>query len=254
LRKSSAAIQRREYQIMQRVRAKKPIQQERIRAQKPYRPIKAIKVDERPHKFVLLYFKHPNGTEAARQAGYTGSDNVLASTASQLLRHPKIQAHLGELRAKAQARSEVSVEKLLRELGKIAFASMKDFTRLDGEGNPHPDLSDLSDEDWACIQEVQTETYIEGAGDLAREVKRVKIKLYDKLTAIEKAGKHLGMFDKRRGGDADDEGEPQQRVYSLKIGNANILIQNPGQEANPSPIRETLALSQTSGGLIRAEG
>ncbi|WP_161607113.1 terminase small subunit [Myxococcus xanthus] len=41
-------------------------------------------------RFAELY--DGNGTEAARQAGYSGSDNVLAQTARGLLRNPHIRA------------------------------------------------------------------------------------------------------------------------------------------------------------------
>lgn len=43
---------------------------------------------ERQRRFIEAF--EGNGTEAARLAGYTGSDNVLGKTAYDLLRNPKI--------------------------------------------------------------------------------------------------------------------------------------------------------------------
>lgn len=48
------------------------------------------KLNPRQRKFGELY--EGNGTEAARRAGYKGSDNTLAQTARDLLRNPQIQA------------------------------------------------------------------------------------------------------------------------------------------------------------------
>ena len=42
------------------------------------------------------------------------------------------------------------------------------------------DLSDLSDNDWAAVQEMTSEEYLEGRGEDARLVKRTKIKLHGK--------------------------------------------------------------------------
>jgi phage terminase small subunit len=218
---------------------------QRIRPQsQALAPIKPpiFTAEEKKHRFVLLYFKKPNGMEAAKAAGYSGTEDSLITTASRLLADAKVQAQLQAMRDRLQERTGITVDKLMHELGKMAFSNIRTFMR---PGTNEIDLTqDISEEDWACVSEVITETYMDGGGPSAREVKRVKIKLYDKLTAIEKAGKHLGMFDKRRGGDADDDGDqPQQRIYSLKIGNANILVQqSAAQEANPDHLPKTLAI------------
>ena len=38
-------------------------------------------------------------------------------------------------------------------------------------------------------------SYTEGRGAGAREVKRIRVKLHDKLRALEALGRHLGMFN-----------------------------------------------------------
>lgn len=59
------------------------------------------KLNERQLRFVEHYLADPNATKAARAAGYTGSDAVLASTGSTLLRNPKVAALLKDRSAKA---------------------------------------------------------------------------------------------------------------------------------------------------------
>lgn len=47
----------------------------------------------RQWKFAVAYARNGgNGTQAAREAGYNGSDNTLAQTASKLVRLPKVKA------------------------------------------------------------------------------------------------------------------------------------------------------------------
>jgi hypothetical protein len=45
------------------------------------------------------------------------------------------------------------------------------------------------------LHEVTVEDYVEGHGENARAVKRVKFKPHDKLGALDKLGRHLGLFD-----------------------------------------------------------
>lgn len=74
-------------------------------------------------KFVLLYID--NGVKAARDAGYTGNDNVLAATASRLLRNVNILALIEKRQEKEKSaliadrteRQEI-LSALAREAGK----------------------------------------------------------------------------------------------------------------------------------------
>lgn len=61
----------------------------------------AKKLTPKQAAFVQLY--DGNGTEAARRAGYKGSDNTLAQTARDLLRNPQIQKGIGARNNKALA-------------------------------------------------------------------------------------------------------------------------------------------------------
>jgi phage terminase small subunit len=65
------------------------------------------------------------------------------------------------------------------------------------DGTAYVDLSNLTREQAAAISEIVTEEYVEGRGESARAVKRVKFKLADKQAALEKLGKVLGMFRDR---------------------------------------------------------
>ena len=47
----------------------------------------------------------------------------------------------------------------------------------------------------AALSEVTVEDYVEGRGEDARQVKRVKFKLHDKQAALVALARHLGRFD-----------------------------------------------------------
>ena len=51
----------------------------------------------------------------------------------------------------------------------------------------------MGEDDWAAISEVQTEDYVDGRGEDARSVKKVKVKMHDKLRALDAMAKHVGI-------------------------------------------------------------
>ena len=65
----------------------------------------------------------------------------------------------------------------------------------------------------SALSEVTVDDYIDGRGEGAREVKRIKIKLCDKKGALVDLGKHLGMFR----GDVGDVDEPMPVKVEINI-------------------------------------
>ena len=72
-------------------------------------------------KFVVEYAHLENGTEAARRAGYKGSDNALGVQAHHNLRHPKIASAIKQELAKVAV--EVTPVRVRRRLHDISFAA-----------------------------------------------------------------------------------------------------------------------------------
>lgn len=136
--------------------------------------------------FCQEYIIDKNGARAARDAGYSAKTaNVKAS---QLLAEPEVRAHIDELNVRRSKRLEISADRVLEELAKIAFVDPTKVFDVDEKGNLtfQGKLSDLSPEERACIAEV-SQTITENGGS-------TKIKLHDKLSALEKIGKHLKLF------------------------------------------------------------
>lgn len=136
-------------------------------------------------RFVQEYLIDSNATQAAIRAGY--SPKTAAEQSSRLLTKANIAASIQKGRAKIAAMLDFTAADVLRELAKIGFANMEDYTRLTEDGYMVLDASNLTRDQKAAISEIS----YDASG-------RPRIKLADKLSALEKLGKHLGMFTDRQ--------------------------------------------------------
>lgn len=142
--------------------------------------------------FVREYLVDLNATQAAIRAGY--SEKTAYSQGQRLLKNVEVQAAIAEAQAQRAKRTEVTADRVVEELAKLAFSNMLDYMTVTPDGFAVVDLSNLTREQAAAITELQVDEYWEGHDDDARQVKRVKFKLADKKGALELLGKHLGMF------------------------------------------------------------
>ena len=126
------------------------------------------------------------------------SNKSIDETACNLMKNPKMVSRLEELTNELKNRNMITAEKVLKEYAKICFSDIKDFLAYrtekikvdeDDEGNPIFDYRQIVDA--RPSEEVD--------GTLISEVSigrdgTFKFKLHDKLNALEKAGKYLGLF------------------------------------------------------------
>ncbi len=149
-------------------------------------------LNARQQKFVQEYQIDQVATQAAIRAGYSaGTAHVQGS---RLLSNVKVREAIAKAQAKAAAKVEVTVERVVNELAKIAFANMQDYMAATPGGDPYLDFSKLTRDQAAALAEVTVEDFVDGRGEDARAVKRVKFKLHDKRAALVDLGRHLGMF------------------------------------------------------------
>jgi phage terminase small subunit len=133
----------------------------------------------------------------AYKAVYRKSSQRAAETAwSRLLKDAVFKARHDELlKAVTQAAVDAAVmdlQEVLAELSKLGRANMQDFVvGGDDTADVIESLQALPREHAAAIQELTIDTYMEGKGDDAREVKRVKLKLHDKKGSLAELRRHL---------------------------------------------------------------
>lgn len=145
--------------------------------------------------FAREYVKDLNGKRAAIAVGY--SAKTADAAASRLLSNVKVQTLVATLTKKLSDKLDLSAKKVLSELSSTGFSNMLDYMKVTEGGDAYVDLSNLTQEQAAAIQEVTVDEYVEGKGKHARKVKRTKLKLVDKIRSLELLGKHLKLFTDR---------------------------------------------------------
>lgn len=129
---------------------------------------------------------------AYREAGFAPNSKSAAKLAGQ----DHIRERINELLAEKAIECGVSIERVIRELVKIGFSNMLDYIKIDEEGQPCLDFTELERDKAAAIGEITTDVITSPRdGSVTR---RTKFKLLDKKGALVDLGKHLGMFVDRK--------------------------------------------------------
>jgi len=76
--------------------------------------------------FCQEYIIDFNATRAYLRAGYKANEKTAGSNSSLLMARPEIQARISEIMSEREQRTEITQDKVLQELAKIAFANPTD--------------------------------------------------------------------------------------------------------------------------------
>ena len=145
--------------------------------------------------FVAEYLVDLNATQAAIRAGY--SERTAGSQGERLLKKVEVQIALAEAQQKRAERTEITADNVLAEIAKVAFSDVRKI--FDSNGGLVR-ISDLDDAAAACVAGCDLVTVSKGEGEIEHVA---KIKLADKLKALELAGRHLGLFNDKLNLNAD---------------------------------------------------
>ena len=143
-------------------------------------------------RFCEEYLIDLNATQAAIRAGY--SEKTAYSQGQRLLRHSDAQSLIQKLKDKRSKRTDITADRVLAELAKVGFSDVRNV--LTKEGNL-TSPTDWDDETAGAIASIEVVTLQNGDTDEHgnKQVDHLhKIKTWDKLGALDKLGKHLGMF------------------------------------------------------------
>lgn len=100
---------------------------------------KGEKLTLKQQAFVAEYLKCGNATEAARRAGYKGSDKTLKSIGTENLSKPVIQGAINAAKTKAMDEAIVDAAFVLNGLREVALAGMVKVPKRDMGGNQEVD-------------------------------------------------------------------------------------------------------------------
>lgn len=159
---------------------------------------------DKQKRFCDEYLIDLNATQAAIRAGYT--EKYANTNASKLLQNTTISQYIGERQKELSRKTEITQERVIRELALIAFSNNADYAHvvekkmqveaggalvdvLDKDGNPVM---------YRTVEPVLTEELTEEQKRALAVIKKgrdgLEVKSCDKVKALELLGKHLGIF------------------------------------------------------------
>lgn len=152
-----------------------------------------MKLTAKQMRFVDEWLIDFNGKQAAIRAGY--SAKTAEVTAAKLLRNVKVQAEIARRQKDLQKRTEVSQDRVVKELARIAFANIADYLHVETQTRTKDDGTEVT---YQIVMLSETEDLsVDQRAALAnvkQSVNGVEIKLHDKIKALELLGRHIGMF------------------------------------------------------------
>ncbi|MGZ5900822.1 MAG: terminase small subunit [Reyranella sp.] len=105
---------------------------------------------------------------------------------------------IAEKQAKFLQRYEVTPDRLIRELSKIAFSNTDDFVAVQDDGNVVIDFGTATREQFAALASIETEEVREARGDDRVSVRKTRFKTHDKLKALTELAKLARMYPAER--------------------------------------------------------
>lgn len=136
-------------------------------------------------RFVDEYLVDLNATVAARRAGYSKKSAEVVGCEN--LRKPKLHAAITAAKLARSKRTGVTADRVVMELARIAFADPSQVMSWGPDGVKLLDSSALDDGVAATVAEA-SQTVTKHGGS-------IRLRLHDKLGALEKLARHLWMYD-----------------------------------------------------------
>ena len=142
--------------------------------------------------FCQEYIVDLNATQAAIRAGY--SEGTAGSIGFENLTKPEIQERIQDLKSERARRTQVTQDRVIRELAKIGFQQPEKFFKV-VDGQPKIDMSNVDEFDWASVRSVtnKTKVFTDKDGQETQQ-DEVKVDLADKKAALDSLGRHTGAF------------------------------------------------------------
>jgi phage terminase small subunit len=145
----------------------------------------AKNLSDKQKLFIEEYLVDLNATQAALRAGY--APKRAYAMGHENLRKPEIAAALSAAMAERSERTKIDQDRVVLEIARLAFSDVRklfDGTRLKR-------MDEIDDATAAAISSVKVSTRQVGEGEVEHIA---EIKFWPKTTALEQAGKHIGLF------------------------------------------------------------
>ena len=117
-------------------------------------------LNDRQRRFVAEYLLDLNATQAAVRAGYSARSAY--STGERMLRNAEVAAAIAEAQAARSRRTEVTADRVVLELARVAFGDPRRVMSWGPGGVKLRPSAELADEEAAIVAEVAETTTKEG--------------------------------------------------------------------------------------------
>lgn len=159
-------------------------------------------------RFCHEYLIDLNSTQAALRAGYS---KTTAEKKAQLWvgksrdssQYPEMFDFVDKRRRKISEKLEITQERVLQEYARVAFFDIRNIYTETNSLKNVKDLDDASAAAIAGIEVTEESAFIDGLKVNLGFTK--KIKIHNKITALEGIGRHLGMFNDKLKVDVSEE-------------------------------------------------
>jgi phage terminase small subunit len=163
-----------------------------LKTKKPQRSTQSPRpLEPRQTRFVAEYLKDLNATQAAIRAGYSPRSAQMQS--SRLLSKDIVKAAVAAGTAKQLQTADLSAKRVLEELRRLSFVDPRGFWTRKGRRRSLKPIDELSDEQAAAVASFEAIIKNAEAGDGKTDLIH-KIKLWDKVRALEMLAKHFKLL------------------------------------------------------------
>ncbi|KAA6343417.1 hypothetical protein EZS27_008899 [termite gut metagenome] len=153
-----------------------------------------MELTPKQENFCNYYIETGNASEAYRRAYDCGnmSDNVVNVKASELLNNGKITVRISELQNELKAKSDITKERILKELECIAFADIGKYVEIKSGNVVFKDSSEWTEDMRKAVESIEKNSK-EG----------IKIKLHGKNWSIARICRMLGFDEEEKDNDIE---------------------------------------------------
>jgi phage terminase small subunit len=141
-------------------------------------------------KFCQEYATHGNATRAAINAGY--SEKTAYAIGHENLSKLEISERILELTMAPIKKLEITRERVIEEMARIAFADPRKMFTETGDLRP---IHELDDDTAATLAGVEVVTVTRGRGEDAEVDYVHKVKHWDKGKMLSELGKHFNIYE-----------------------------------------------------------
>lgn len=139
-------------------------------------------MNAKQQRFIDEYLIDFNATRAALVAGY--SNKTARAQGARLLTNANVKAEIDKRKAETVEALQITREQVVQELASLGFANLTDFI----------ELNESREIQLKSLEDIPTDK-LKALSSLEVSKNGLKVKLYDKIRALETLGRYTGLLD-----------------------------------------------------------